>query len=76
MPTERITDTQRLDKLERLEKKLRRRYWFGIGVSGGIIAMPTLNRLREKAMDGTKGYKTLRPAIDAAPEPGRKRKTA
>jgi hypothetical protein len=71
-----MTDTQRLDKLERLEKKLRKRYWFGIGVSGGIIAMPTLTRLLAKAMEGTKGYRTLRPAIDAAPEPGRKRTTA
>lgn len=71
-----MNDTQRLDKLERLEKKLRKRYWFGIGVSGGIIAAPTLTRLLTKAMGGTLGYKTLRDAIDAAPEPGRKRKTA
>jgi hypothetical protein len=66
-----MTDTDRLNKLERLEKKLRKRYWFAVGKSGGIIASPTQDRILPKMMESAGGpWKCLREAIDAAPEPG------
>ena len=61
------TDTERLDKLERLENKQRHRFWFGIGVSGGIVASRTQEALKAKMAEGSGMWKSLRDAIDASP---------
>jgi hypothetical protein len=57
-----VTDTERLDKLERIEAVVMHRHWYGVTASGRIIARP------RKGKEWL--YHSLREAIDAAPEPG------
>lgn len=58
------TDTQRLDKLERIERIANGRRWYWIGKRGRILA----SNDRTEAQ-GSTVFKTVREAIDAAPEP-------
>lgn len=56
-----LTDTERLDKLERIENLVRLRHWFGVTASGYVTSGPRNSKAAP--------YRTLREAIDAAPAP-------
>ncbi len=77
-----MTDTQRLDKLERIEREVRKRKFFAVSndeaqcPSGCILTYAKKRALSRKAVGGIV-YDNLRSAIDAAPEPkARKNATA
>jgi hypothetical protein len=57
------TDTERLDKLQRIERLVRHRPWFIVS-DGAVCSCKTNSR-----KDGSKYLKSLRRAIDAAPYP-------
>ena len=66
-----MTDTQRIDKLERMQRSRAefldfRFTGYHVTRSGHMILNP---------VSGSKHYKTLREAIDAAPEPKRQKKS-
>ena len=68
-----MSDSDRLDKLQRIEVLVRKHKWTGVTNSGAILCCATKRGLIKCGIVAGP-FRSLRAAIDAAPDPTGKRK--